>query len=100
MKPTDLFKTHPLLSDRVRLAIMAVLAASEEPVSFTELAEKLQLTRGNLSSHMQKLESENLIEVKKEFVDRKPSTTYSCTKLGRTEIKNYLVQIEELLKKV
>ena len=47
MKPSDLLTaTHPLLSDRVRLAIMASLAAAEEPIDFNGLLESLELTKG------------------------------------------------------
>ncbi|MGZ3743344.1 MAG: transcriptional regulator [Pseudobdellovibrionaceae bacterium] len=91
-------KTHSLLSDRVRMSIMASLASSKTPVEFSVLLEQLNLTKGNLSSHIQKLEEARLILVKKEFVERKPKTTYECTLLGRKEILNYLSKIELLLK--
>ncbi|MGZ6398914.1 MAG: transcriptional regulator [Bdellovibrio sp.] len=90
--------THVLLSDRVRMSIMASLASSKKPVEFSALLEQLNLTKGNLSSHIQKLEEAGLIAVKKEFVERKPKTTYECTILGRKEILNYLSKIELLLK--
>ena len=61
MKTNDIFNTHPLLSDRVRLAIMAALASEGSPVPFTDLAERLELTRGNLSAHIRKLEAEGLV---------------------------------------
>jgi DNA-binding transcriptional ArsR family regulator len=99
MKPVDfLTSTHALLSDRVRLAIMATLAATTEPMEFTVLLDTLQLTKGNLSGHSQKLEEAGLIKVKKEFVGRLPRTTYRCTDLGRREVRNYLSQVEGLLK--
>jgi len=47
---------------------------------------------------VQKLEEAGLVAVKKEFVGRKPKTTYSCTEAGRKEVQNYLAQIELLLK--
>lgn len=98
MKTNDLFKTHPLLSDRVRLAIMATLAAENSALPFTDLAERLELTRGNLSAHIRKLEAEGLVEVKKEFIDRKPCTSYFCTEQGLAALRNYLEQVESLLK--
>jgi DNA-binding transcriptional ArsR family regulator len=99
MKPADfLTSTHALLADRVRLAIMATLAARSEPMDFSELLNTLNLTKGNLSGHSQKLEEAGLIKIKKEFVGRKPRTTYLCTALGRREVRNYLSQVEQLLK--
>jgi DNA-binding transcriptional ArsR family regulator len=99
MKPTEfLSSTHALLADRVRLTIMATLAAASEPMEFSRLLDTLNLTKGNLSGHSQKLAEAGLIEVKKEFVGRKPRTTYICTDLGRQEIRNYLSKIEQLLK--
>lgn len=99
MKPADLLaSTHALLADRARLTIMATLAATTEPIDFTALLDTLNLTKGNLSAHCQKLEEAKLIQVKKEFVERKPRTTYRCTDLGRREVRNYLSKVERLLK--
>lgn len=89
---------HPLLADRARLAIMANLSLAGGPVDFNTLLEELQLTKGNLSSHIRKLEEAGLVTVHKSFVDRKPRTTYVCTKTGKTEMQHYLSTIEALLK--
>ena len=99
MKPVELLTgTHALLSDRVRLAIMATLAAVSEPVDFNTLLESLNLTKGNLASHIRKLEEAKLLTVTKEFVGRKPRTTYRCTELGLREVRKYLEQVESMLK--
>ena len=99
MKSIDLINAiNPLLLDRVRLGIMVTLVNSEKPIEFNILLEILDLTKGNLSSHIQKLEEAKLVQVTKEFIDRKPKTTYQCTDFGRTEIKNYLKNIEQILK--
>jgi len=99
MKPSDLLTaTHPLLSDRVRLAIMASLAAAGEPIDFNGLLESLELTKGNLASHVRKLEDAGLLTVRKEFVGKKTRTTYRCTARGQREVQNYLEQVESLLK--
>ncbi|HUB09723.1 MAG TPA: transcriptional regulator [Myxococcales bacterium] len=97
MNPAALLGTNGLLADRVRIAIMATLAASAEPVDFTTLLTSLDLTRGNLSTHLQKLEEGGLITVTKAFVDRKPRTTYGCTKRGRRDVEAYLAVIEQVL---
>lgn len=99
MDPTELLtSTHTLLANQVRLTIMATLASTSEPMEFAELLNTLNLTKGNLSAHTQKLEEAGLIEVTKEFVGRKPRTTYLCTDLGRQEVQNYLSKIEGLLR--
>lgn len=98
MKLVDLMSVNPLLADRARLAIMANLSLAGGPVDFNTLLEELQLTKGNLSSHIRKLEEAELIAVHKEFVDRKPRTSYVCTKKGKAEMRYYLSTIEALLK--
>lgn len=98
MKVTDLLNVNPLLVDRVRLAIMANLALAGGPVEFNTLLEELELTKGNLSTHLRKLEDAKLITVHKEFVGRKPRTTYICTTRGKKEMYDYLGTIEALLK--
>lgn len=98
MKPSDLMNMNPLLADRARLAIMANLALAGGPVEFNTLLEELELTKGNLSSHMRRLEEAELVTVNKEFVGKKPRTTYVCTKKGKVEMRRYLGAIEALLK--
>lgn len=98
MSVKDLLETNPLLIDRVRLAIIATLSTREDPMDFTSLLSTLELTKGNLSSHMRKLEEAGLIEVKKEFIGRKPKTTYCCSKKGKKEFQNYLQTISTLVK--
>jgi DNA-binding transcriptional ArsR family regulator len=88
---------NPLLADRVRLAVMATLAAAADPVDFMTLLRDLELTRGNLSTHLRKLEEGALVQVSREFVGRRPRTSYSCTDLGRREVLSYLKQVERLL---
>ena len=89
---------HPLLADRARLAIMANLSLAGGPVDFNTLLEDLQLTKGNLSSHIRTREEAELVTVHKAFVDRKPRTTYACTSKGKTEMRHFLITIEALLK--
>jgi DNA-binding transcriptional ArsR family regulator len=97
MNPRQLLDINPVLIDRVRLVIMAALSGAKEAVDFTTLLETLELTKGNLSAHLRKLEEAGMIEVTKEFVERKPRTTYSCTKEGRKEMARYLSSVEAML---
>ena len=98
MKSSGLLNVHPMLFDRVRLAIMAHLSFASAPVDFSALLDDLALTKGNLSTHMKKLEDQGLVKVEKKFVGRKPRTTYRCTAKGKKEVRNYLSTIETVLK--
>ena len=99
INPVELLtSTHALLAHQVRLTIMATLASTTKPTEFAALLNTLNLTKGNLSGHTQKLEEAGLIRVTKEFVGRKPRTTYLCTDLGRQEVRNYLSKVEGLLR--
>jgi DNA-binding transcriptional ArsR family regulator len=98
MTARDFLSTNAVLGERVRLAILATLAAADEPLDFNAVREALDLTKGNLSSHVRKLEEAKLVRVHKEFVDRKPRTTYTCTDRGRKELSHYLEKLETLLR--
>ena len=71
-----------------RLMILAYLAAVVT-ADFTFLLKQTGLTRGNLSTHISRLEEEGYVEVKKEFVDRIPRTLYTLTEAGRSAIDHY-----------
>jgi len=100
VKAADLLNVNPVLVDRVRLSIMANLSLVDGPVDFNTLLEELELTKGNLSTHLRKLEDVEFILVEKTFVDRKPRTTYQCTRKGKEEMRRYLAAMESLLKNV
>ena len=85
--------------NRVRLGIMSMLMVNDW-VEFTTFKEMLDLSDGNLSSHISTLEKENYIEVRKQFVGKKPQTTYSATVLGRKAFMDYLTALENLLKNI
>ena len=87
-----------LLSDRVRLSIMVSLVSAKAPLDFNFLLNHLKLTKGNLSSHIRKLEEAGLVEIIKTFIDRKPNTSYRSTPEGKATFQNYLSGIEELIK--
>ena len=98
MTTNDLLEVNPALFDRVRLAIMAHLSVTKKPVDFNTLLAELELTRGNLSTHVRRLEEDGLVRIDKTFVDRKTRTTYACTARGKKEISQYLTAIEALLR--
>lgn len=82
---------------RVRLGVMSILVVSEW-VKYAELKERLSLTDGNLASHISALEKLNYIEVKKEFVGKRPQTSYRVSDTGRKAFTNHLDGLEALLK--
>jgi DNA-binding MarR family transcriptional regulator len=82
---------------RVRLGVMAVLMANDG-VSFTDLKEALDLTDGNLASHVAALEKAGYVEVSKQFVGKKPNTTYTASKDGKQAFQDHLAALEKLLR--
>jgi DNA-binding MarR family transcriptional regulator len=90
----DLNKTF---DHRVRLGVMAVLLATDS-ASFNELKDTLSLTDGNLASHVAALEKAGYVAVSKQFIGRKPSTTYNVTPEGRTAFQGHLAALEKLLR--
>lgn len=96
----DADQIHPLLTDRNRLLIISAIATAAEPIPFSLLLSNLKLTRGNLATHLRKLEQTGLISCRKQFINRIPQTTYLCTPAGRTAMKKYLTAVEDLLRQV
>ena len=83
--------------NRVRLQIMSVLAVNAS-YDFNALKDLLQVTDGNLASHLKGLEKEEYITVTKSFIDRKPNTQYAITKKGKDAFKKHLQALEKLIK--
>lgn len=82
---------------RIRLGIMSVLMVNES-VEFTTLKELLDVTDGNLASHIKALEQEAFISVTKQFVGKKPNTRYAATEPGKQAFKNHLNALEQLIR--
>jgi len=82
---------------RVRLGVMAVLLANES-VSFNDLKESLDLTDGNLASHVAALEKTGYVLVNKQFIGKKPNTTYTATAEGKAAFQEHLTALEKLLR--
>ncbi len=93
-------KLDKIFHDRVRLGVMSVLMASEQEVTFTDLVDKLKLTRGNLSVHMKVLEQNGFVKSKKEFKNNKPRTTFQITKNGKAAFEEYLKLLEQIVKNI
>ena len=85
-----------LVHQPTRLQLFAYLYRHEES-TFSELKEALYVTEGNLSSHLQTMEEADAIAVEKQFVDRRPQTTYELTEEGRSKFEEHVETLEALL---
>ncbi len=81
---------------RVRLGIMSLLSI-HETLDFNNMKELLELTDGNLASHLKALENVEYIIAAKQFIGRKPNTSYAITPLGKEKFKEHLDALEQLL---
>jgi DNA-binding MarR family transcriptional regulator len=90
---------NEVIHQTVRLRIVAALAAldPETQVSFQDLKELLDLTDGNLSVHLRKLEEAGYIRVTKTFAQRKPQTCIELTTAGRHAFDEHLAALKEIL---
>ena len=82
----------------IRLQIMIFLQLAKT-AKFSELKKELNITDGNLGSHLQKLEDEKLIAIKKKFVAKKPSSIISITTSGESELVKYLDVLKSIIEK-
>ena len=87
-----------VFESRIRLGIMSALMVNDT-IDFNTLKELLELTDGNLASHLKALEQQKIIVVSKQFIGRKPSTTYNATENGRNLFRQHLNALEELINK-
>jgi len=90
-------KLDKAFENKVRLGIMSALLVNDK-IDFISLKDLLGVTDGNLASHLKNLEKKEYISFEKEFVDRKPNTTYRATKQGQLAFKAHINAIENLLK--
>lgn len=88
---------HKAFESRVRLGIMSALAVNDT-LDFTSLKEYLDVTDGNLATHIKKLEKEEFIGVEKSFIDNKPNTKYYMTPEGKKAFDEHLKVLEEIIK--
>lgn len=81
---------------RIRLGIMSTLMVNDW-VDYISLKELLDVTDGNLASHLSSLEKSEMIKVEKQFIGRKPNTRYSATPLGRKLFAQHLEYLNKLI---
>ncbi len=84
-----------LIHEPGRLAILTVLS-SVNAADFVFLQRTTGLTKGNLSSHLTKLEQAGLVQIEKRFLHKKPNTNVAITMTGKARIANHWEQLEHL----
>jgi len=94
---TNIEDLHKAFESRIRLGVMSALIVNES-LDFTTLRNLLDVTDGNLATHLKALEKEGFISVEKSFVGRKPNTSYSVTQEGKKAFESHLKALESLIK--
>jgi DNA-binding HxlR family transcriptional regulator len=84
-----------IFQSRVRLAIISALLTGDK--TFSQIKGITHAADGSLSMHLVKLEEIKFVSSKKEFVAKKPRSTYSLTQTGKTEFKKYVELLEQIL---
>ncbi len=87
---------NKVFESRIRLGIMSVLMVNES-VDYNTLKELLDVTDGNLASHLTNLDKNNMIIIEKQFIGKKPNTQYRATKLGRKLFQEHLDNLNKLI---
>ena len=90
---------NKIFESRIRLGVMSILTVNEE-MSFNDLKQMLEVTDGNLATHLVNLEENGFIKVHKGFIGRKTNTTYSITKNGEKAFTDHITALETMIKGV
>ncbi len=96
MNPQTFLQLDRVIHEKGRLAIMSMLAASPE-LSFTELREALDMTDGNLTTHIRTLQEAGYVSVTKSFQNKRPLTTCALTAEGKRAFTNYINLLEKII---
>jgi len=90
---------NKVFDSRVRLGIMSALMVNDS-VNFNDLKVLLNITDGNLASHLKSLEENAFIKVEKGFLGRKTNTIYRTTKAGEKAFKSHISALEKMIKSI
>jgi DNA-binding MarR family transcriptional regulator len=88
---------NKIFDSRIRLGIMSALIVNAE-VNFNQLKELIDVTDGNLATHLKTLEENGYIKVFKGFIGRKTNTNYSITKAGEKAFKEHIAALEKMIR--
>jgi len=90
-------KLNKVFESRIRLGIMSILSVNDS-VDFNTMKQLLEVTDGNLASHLKALENVEYIQSSKQFIGRKPNTQYAITEEGSRCFKEHLSALEGLIR--
>ena len=96
MNPQAFLQLDRVIHEKGRLAIMSMLAASPE-LSFTEMRDALNMTDGNLTTHIRTLQEAGYVSVTKSFQNNRPLTTCSLTAAGKKAFAGYINLLEQIV---
>lgn len=97
MNPKPFLQIDRVIHEKGRLAIMSMLAASPE-LSFTELRDSLEMTDGNLTTHVRTLQEAGYVSIAKSYRDSRRLTTLSLTAAGRRAFADYVSLLEQIVR--
>jgi len=96
VNPEPFLQLDRVIHEKGRLAIMSMLAAVPE-VAFTELRDTLEMTDGNLTTHVRTLQEAGYVAVAKSFQNNRSLTTCSLTPAGRKAFAGYVTLLEQIV---
>lgn len=97
MNPELFLQLNRVIHEKGRLAIMSALAASPE-LSFTELRDLLDMTDGNLTTHIRTLQQEGFVSVAKSYQNNRPLTSCALTRTGRKAFAQYIDLLDQIVR--
>ncbi len=96
MNPEPFLQLDRVIHEKGRLAIMSMLAATPE-LAFTELRDALNMTDGNLTTHIRTLQESGYVSISKSYANNRPLTTCSLTAAGKKAFSGYIDLLEQIL---
>lgn len=90
---------NKIFDSRIRIGIMSALMVNDE-LNFNDLKALIDVTDGNLATHLKTLEENKYIDVQKGFIGRKTNTTYSITKAGEKAFRLHLDALEKIIRNI
>src|SRR3982751_2998999 len=90
---------NKIFDNRIRLGVMSIVMVNEE-INFNDLKQLLEVTDGNLATHLQTLDDSGFLKVHKGFVGKKTNPTYSITKAGEKAFREHIEGLEKMIRGV
>lgn len=97
MMENPIGQLNKIFDSRIRIGIMSALMVNES-INFNDLKSLIDVTDGNLATHLKTLEENGFVKVQKGFIGRKTNTSYTITKAGEKAFRSHLDAIEKIIK--